>query len=63
MTSVVFLKYAWALTEKAKVYKSPTPSEKARKKAAKEEAEAVMSKLYDAIANLDITSGSEAWAE
>jgi len=63
MTAVVFLKYAWGLIEKAKVYKSPTPSEKARKEAAREEANGVMRKLHEAIANLDMTSGSEAWAK
>jgi hypothetical protein len=63
MTAVVFLRYAWGLVEKAKVYKSPTESEKARTNAAKEQNAAVMKQLGEAISNMDFTSATDVWAK
>jgi hypothetical protein len=61
MTSVVFLKYAWGLAEKAGTYKSPTESEKARAKKDEELQAAILEELRESISKMDFTSTSIAW--
>lgn len=61
MTSVVFLKYAWALAQKADTYKSPTPEQQARAKEAAAGQAASLEELREALSRMDFASSSIAW--
>ncbi|OIW33380.1 CAF1-domain-containing protein [Coniochaeta ligniaria NRRL 30616] len=61
MTAVVFLKYAWALAEKAEAYKSPTSSEMARDEEDRKQQAANLEQLREALKNVDLTATTAAW--
>lgn len=63
MTAVVFLRFAWALGEKAVVYKAPTEAELARAQAEKDEYSTALKEIGEAIAKIDFSDANKRWKE